>query len=98
MTGQPGRQRSELRFEGPFDLALRQAQTPPAQAADPTGATRIVIELLPQVRATLIEVNDGSGQALYHLFWEQDGLFFELQASGPPLQRRTILEVARSLR
>lgn len=49
------------------------------------------------MRAILLEVNDGTRKALYHLFWERDGLFYELQAVGPPLQRRQILQVATSL-
>ena len=97
VTGQPGRQQAELVFDGPFDLTLRQSQYPPAVAADPAGASHSEVALFPNVRATLVERNDGTRCALYHLFWEQDGLFYEVQASGPPLQRRTILNVARSL-
>lgn len=98
VTGQPGRQLAELVFEGPFDLTLRQSQYAPAPASDPAGASRIVIDLFPNVRATLTERNDGSNKALYHLLWQRDGLYYEVQASGPPLQRQAILDLARSLR
>jgi len=97
VAGTSGRQQAELVYEGPFDLSIRQAQFPPVIPEDPAGASRSIIDLFPNVRATLIEVNDGTGDALYHLFWERDGFFFEVQASGPPLQRRTVLQVARSL-
>ncbi len=97
IVGEAGRQRVELIFGGPFDMTIRQSQFPPLVTGDPAGASRIVIDLFPNIRASLIERNDGSSQALYHLFWEQGGLFYELQAFGPPLQRRVILEIARSL-
>jgi hypothetical protein len=97
VVGQPGRQQLEFVFVGPFDLKVRQAQYPPAMLPDPAGASRSSVELFPNVRGTLIEVNDGTGKALYHLFWEQDGIYYEVQALGPPLQRRTILVVATSL-
>lgn len=97
VSGTAGRQQTELVYEGPFNLSIRQAQFAPVIPEDPAGASRSLIDLFPNVRATLIEVNDGSGDALYHLFWERDGLFYEMQAYGPPLQRRTVLQVARSL-
>ncbi len=97
VTGPAGRQQAELVFAGPFDLTLRQSQYPPPTNPDPTGASRSEIDLFPNVRAILLEVNDGTRKALYHLFWERDGLFYELQAVGPPLQRRQILQVATSL-
>ncbi len=97
VTGQPGRQQAELVFDGPFDLTLRQAQYAPAVSADPAGASRTEIDLLPNVRATLIERNDGTRKALYHLLWQRNGIYYEVQALGPPLQRRTILLVATSL-
>ncbi len=97
IVGEAGRQQVELIFDGPFDMTIRQSQFPPLVTADPAGASRIRIDLFPNVRASLVERNDGSSQALYHLFWEQGGVYYELQAFGPPLQRRTILEVARSL-
>jgi hypothetical protein len=97
VTGQLGQQRVELVFGGPFDMTLRQSQVPPPQAPDPTGASRITIDLFSNVRATLIERNDGSQNALYHLFWSQNNLYYELQVTGPPLQRATVLEAARSL-
>jgi hypothetical protein len=97
VQGDPGRQQAELVFDGPFDLTLRQSQYPPPLAADPTGASRIVVDLFPNVRGTLVEINDGSRRAQYHLFWERNGLFYEVQAVGPPLQRRFILLIATSL-
>lgn len=97
VTGNPGRQQAELVFEGVFDLTVRQAQYPPAVSPDPAGASRRTIDLFPNVRASLIEINDGSGAASYHYFWEQNGIFYEVQAIGPPLQERTIRAVATSL-
>ncbi len=97
IVGNPGRQQAELVFEGVFDLTLRQAQFPPTFAPDPVGASRRVIDLFPNVPATLIEINDGTGDASYHYFWERDGVFYEVQAIGPPLQERAIRAVATSL-
>ena len=97
VTGTAGRQRAELVFGGPFDLTIRQSQYPPAVSADPAGASQVDIDLFPNVRATLIEINDGSRKALYHVLWSKDNLFYEVQAVGPPLQRSTVLQVARSL-
>jgi hypothetical protein len=97
MTGNPGRQQAELVFEGVFDLTLRQAQYPPAVSPDPAGASRRGIDLFPNVPATLIEINDASGDASYHYFWERGGIFYEVQAIGPPLQERAIRAVATSL-
>jgi hypothetical protein len=97
ITGEDGRQQAELVFSGPFDLTIRQSQIPPAVGPDPAGASRRVIDLFPNVRATLIEINDGSGDAQYHYFWERDGIFYEVQAVGPPLQERAIRQVATSL-
>ena len=97
VTGTPGRQQAELVFAGPFDLTVRQAQYPPAISQDPAGASRIVVDLFPNVRADLIERNDGSSRALYHLFWTRNGIYYEVQAFGPALQRRVILMVATSL-
>lgn len=98
MLGETGRQRVELVFQGAFDMTLRQAQVPPPVTPDPTGASRITVRLFDNVPASLIESNDGTGDALYHLYWERNGVYYELQAYGPPLQRETILRVARSLK
>ena len=97
VQGAKGRQQTELVFNGPYELTIRQAQVPPSVSADPAGASKVDIQLFPNTEATLIERNDGSQKALYHLFWIRNGLYYELQASGPPLQRRQILEAARSL-
>ena len=97
VTGEPGRQQAELVFTGAFDLTLRQSQLPPAMPPDPTGASRRTIELFPNVEAILRDINDGSGNAQYHYFWQREGLYYELQAVGPPLQERAIREVATSL-
>jgi hypothetical protein len=97
VTGDPGRQMAEFVFVGPFDLRIRQAQYPPAVAPDPVGASQTFISLFPNVQATLIERNDGTRQAMYHLFWSRNGVYYELQAFGPPLQRRLILQIATSL-
>jgi len=98
VTGVSPRQQVEFAFDGPFDIKLRQSQFPPPVNPDPTGATRTDIALFPNVQAILIERNDGSPDALYHLFWSQDGLHYEVQVTGPPLQRRAVLEFARSLK
>jgi hypothetical protein len=97
VTGVSGRQQAELVFSGTFDLTIRQAQFPPAISPDPSGASRRTIDLFPNTRAILIEINDASGDAQYHYFWERDGFYFELQSVGPPLQERTMRQVATSL-
>jgi hypothetical protein len=97
VLGTTGRQQAEMVFSGTFDLTLRQGQIAPAVSADPAGASRRTIDLYPNVQATFIEQNDGTSKALYHLFWQQDGVFYEVQAYGPPLQSQTIVKVARSL-
>jgi hypothetical protein len=97
VTGQPGRQQTQLIFDGPYEMAIRQSQFAPPVTAAPTGASRTTIDLFPNVRAIFIQVNDGSSRALYHLFWEQDGFYYELQAYGPPLQQRHIRQIATSL-
>jgi hypothetical protein len=97
VQGARGRQQSELVFNGPYELTIRQSQVPPAVSADPAGASKIDIQLFPNTEATLIERNDGSQKALYHLLWIRNGLYYELQAFGPPLQRRSIIDTAQSL-
>jgi hypothetical protein len=97
VQGAKGRQQTELVFNGPYDMTIRQSQIPPAVSADPAGASKVDIQLFSNTEATLIERNDGSQKALYHLQWVRNGLYYELQAFGPPLQRRQILEAARSL-
>jgi hypothetical protein len=97
VTGQPGRQLVSLVWRGPFEFSIRQAQYPPAVSPDPSGASRTTVDLFSNTRATLIERFDGSGAAMYHLFWQRDNVYYELQAFGPPQQRRIILEIARSL-
>jgi len=97
VQGARGRQQTELVFNGPYDMTIRQSQVPPAQSADPTGASKTDVQLFTNTAATLIERNDGSQKALYHLLWVRNGLYYELQAFGPPLQRRQILDAARSL-
>jgi hypothetical protein len=97
VTGNAGRRRAELIFAGPFELAVRQSQFPPPLNPDPAGASRSEVDLFPNVRAILIEINDGSSRATYHLFWERGGIHYEVQAAGPPLQRRSILQIATSL-
>jgi hypothetical protein len=97
VIGEPGRQSASFVWTGPFEFTIRQSQYPPAVAADPAGVSRSALDLFPNVRAELIERNDGSGDAMYHLLWQRDDIYFELQAFGPPQQRRLILEIARSL-
>ena len=97
VQGAKGKQQTELVFNGPYDLTIRQSQVPPAVSADPSGASKIDVQLFPNTTATLIERNDGSQKALYHLLWVRNGLYYELQAFGPPLQRRQIIDAAQSL-
>jgi hypothetical protein len=97
VVGQTGRQSATLNFDGPFDMTIRQSQIPPALSADPAGSSHVVIDLFPSIKAQLIERNDGSRKAEYHLVWSQDAIFFDLLADGPPLSREQILKAARSL-
>ena len=97
VTGDPGRQAVAFVWVGPFDFTIRQSQFPPAVSADPAGASRITIDLVPATRATLIERNDATGDALYHLLWQDDDIYYELLGYGPAQQRRIILDIARSL-
>jgi hypothetical protein len=97
VTGARGKQQVDFVFNGPYDMTIRQSQIAPAVSPDPAGASRIDVQLFPNTEASLIERNDGSQKALYHLFWFRNGLYYELQAFGPPLQRRQILQVATSL-
>ncbi len=83
---------------GPSSSRISQSQVAPLINADPAGASHIVLdELFPGVKADLIEINEGTGKATYHLIWDRNGLHYEVLAKGPPLQRRAILDVARSL-
>lgn len=97
VIGDPGRQAVSFVWVGPFEFTIRQSQFPPAVSPDPSGSSRSALDLFPNVRAELIERNDASGDAMYHLYWTQDDIYHELQAFGPPQQRRIILEIARSL-
>jgi hypothetical protein len=51
LTGNAGRRRAELIFDGPFELAVRQSQYPPPLNPDPAGASRTEVNLFPNVRA-----------------------------------------------
>lgn len=97
VTGEPGRQAVAFVWVGVFDFTIRQSQFPPAVSADPSGASRISIDLFPATRATLIEQNDATGDAFYHLLWQDDEMYYELLGYGPAQQRRIILDIARSL-
>ena len=97
VTGEPGRQAVAFVWIGPYDFTIRQSQYPPAVSADPSGASRVTIDLFQATRATLIEQNDASGDAFYHLLWQDNNIYYELFGYGPPQQRRTVLEIARSL-
>jgi hypothetical protein len=97
VTGDPGARSSTLTFGGPFDMTVRQSQVPPALSADPAGSSHLVIDLFPNVKAQLIERNDGSRKAEYHLVWNQGAFFYDVLADGPPLSRDLILKAARSL-
>lgn len=98
VLGARGRQSVSLTFGGPFEITIHQSQIQPVISADPSGASHSVIDdLFPGTRAELIEVYDGSSRTIYHLIWARGGMYYELLSSGPPQQRRTILQIARSL-
>jgi hypothetical protein len=97
VTGEPGRQAASFVWTGPFDFTIRQSQSPPAVSADPSGASRVTVDLFSATPATLIERNDASGDVFYHLLWQDKGLYYELFGNGPAQQRRIILAIARSL-
>jgi hypothetical protein len=98
VIGDTGKQSVTLVFDGPFELSVRQSQVAPLVNADPAGASHSVVDnLFPGVDADLIEINDGSSKALYHLVWARGGMYYEVLAVGPPLQRRAVLDAARSL-
>ncbi len=97
VTGAAGRQSATMFFDGPFEISVRQSQVAPIQSADPAGASHIVIELLAGVNADLIERNDGSRRAEYRIVWARGGFYYEVLALGPPLSRRQIVNVAKTL-
>lgn len=97
VIGNPGRQSVTLVFSGPFDLTVRQSQFPPAFNPDPAGVSRSRLDLFPDTRAVFLERNDGSPRAQYHILWDRNGIYYEVQAIGPPLQKRQIIAVATSL-
>jgi hypothetical protein len=97
VTGEGSREAVIMVFEGPFELTLSQALSPPVVNPDPTGTTRRFENLYPDVRATLIERNDGTQDAFYDLLWERDGVYYEIVATGPTQTRRLILDIALSL-
>jgi len=97
VTGQPGKRTVTLAFEGPFEISLRQSQVAPIYGADPTGASRINVDLFPGVTGILLERYDGSSRAQYDIYWDRDGLHYELLVVGPPLSRRQVLLVVTSL-
>jgi len=97
VTGTPGKQTAVLTFGGPFDMTVRQSQVAPVLSADPAGASHIVVNLFPNVKADVIERNDASQDVEYRIVWVQSGIFYEVLAAGPPLSRDAILKVARSL-
>ena len=97
VQGDAGRQEVDLVWSGPFDMTIRQSQFAPAVSPDPTGSSRENIQLYSNVSAALLSEDNGTGRTQYHLFWQQGDIYYEIQANGPPLQRDTILKIARSL-
>ncbi|HEX5368816.1 MAG TPA: hypothetical protein VFY10_05300 [Dehalococcoidia bacterium] len=97
VTGVAGRQEADLVWTGPFNMTLRQSQFAPAISPDPTGSSREEIQLFSNISAALLSEDDGTGRTLYDLFWQKGEVYYELQASGPPLQRDTVIQIARSL-
>ena len=97
IIGEPGRQQVELFFEGVFEISVKQSQFPPAIPPDPSGSSHRTINLFPNVPADLIEINDASGAASYHYYWERGGVFYEVLAVGPALQERSLRALATSL-
>jgi hypothetical protein len=98
VVGDSGRQSVTLTFEGPFEINIYQSQVVPVTSADPAGASHIILRnLFPGTDADLIEINEGASRAQYRLVWDRGGVRYEIAAAGPPLQRRVILDIARSL-
>jgi hypothetical protein len=98
VVGEKGKQSVSITFDGPFEITVRQSQIAPLVNADPSGASHSVVDsLFPGVKADLIEINDGSGRATYHLIWAKQSLYYEVLMTGPPLQRQAVLDLARSL-
>jgi hypothetical protein len=98
VVGDKGKQSVSVSFDGPFQITIRQSQVAPLVNADPSGSSHSVVDnLFPGVRAELIEINDGSGHATYHLIWDRGGMYYEVLMTGPPLQRKAVLDLARSL-
>jgi hypothetical protein len=98
VVGAPGKQSVSITFDGPFEITIRQSQIAPVVNADPTGASHTVVrDLFPGTDADLIEINEGTGKAQYHLIWSRGPMYYEVLMTGPPLQRKAVLDLARSL-
>jgi len=98
VVGDSGRQSVTITWDGPFQITVRQSQLAPVVNADPAGASHSVIRnLFPGTDADLIEINDGSSHAIYHLVWARSGMYYEVLVAGPPQQRKVVLDIALSL-
>jgi hypothetical protein len=98
VVGSPGKQTVSITFDGPFQITIRESQIAPVINADPSGASHTVLSnLFPGTDADLIETNEGSGNAGYRLVWGRGQIYYEVLMTGPPLQRKTVLDLARSL-
>jgi hypothetical protein len=98
VLGPAGKQTVSIAFDGPFQITIRQSQIAPVINADPTGASHSVVRnLFPGTDAELIEINEGSGNAQYRLIWSRARIYYEVVMTGPPLQRKAVLDLARSL-
>ena len=97
VVGEPGAQSVTFEFTGPFAMSFRQSQLSPVIGPEPIGTSRIPVQLFPGVAGELIERNDGTGDFLYVVTWNRDGVFYELRATGPSQSRRQILLVVQSL-
>ena len=98
VKGGLGAQSLTLEFTGPFAMSLRQSQVAPVIGPDPVGTSHIRVGLFSGIIGDLVERNDGSGHFLYIVTWNRNGIFYELNATGPSQSRRQILLVVTSLR
>ena len=88
VTGEPGRQSVEFVCRGPFDFTFCLRPRRPG-SADRLCLLRLSVDLYPSIQATLIEINDASGDLSTTGTTSTTScrLFF-----GPPQQRRVILQ------
>lgn len=98
VIGPSGKQTVSITFDGPFQITIRQSQVAPVTNPDPSGASHTVLRnLFPGSDADLIEIYEGSSQTRYDLFWARQNVYYEVLMTGPPLQRKIVLDLTHSL-